>query len=175
MKSTLLLPKSSRLIPSQLQRELGLSRNSRYTIEDFESLEDWFFFTHIDPTQRIIHAIGMALGLLFFALVFYYILTPNYLMAFITYLFGVFFYYVSGIISHQLYDLGTGRSHPKYLLPTFIPVIKINLATTFKYYDRDLRGFVTKYPFVIEAYELIEIPKDKTLDFLRGRYTPAAP
>jgi hypothetical protein len=165
-KSTLLLPLHSRLIPNQVLRNKALDRNTQYKIENFESLEDWFFFTHIDPVQRLIHAVGMYIGLFFFLLMF----IDFGLQSFIYYILGVFFYYVSGIISHQFYDGGSGRSHPKFLLPTFIPVIKINLATSLGYYDSVLRDFVKKYPFVETSYELKEVPKDKYYSFIRGRY-----
>jgi hypothetical protein len=164
---TLLYPNYARFKPSQKMREKGLERNQKYKREDFHNLEDWFFYTHIDPVQRIIHAIGMFVGLFFFALCFYSLAKLNVAMTLSFYGAGVFFYYVSGIISHQFYDAGTGRSHPKFLLPTFIPVIKINLATTCRTYDSELRAFVKKYPFVKEAYELVEVPYSERFSFLR--------
>lgn len=172
VKNSLLLPRASRFIPNASHRQEGVKRNSYYRREHFNSLEDWFFYTHIDPVQRLIHAIGMVLGLLFFCLCFYSVISSPGILTFLYYILGAFFYYVSGIISHQFYDNGTGRSHPKYLLATFIPVIKINLATSFGYYDRELREFIKKYPFVKEAYDLVEIPKDKVSLFLRGIYIP---
>ena len=162
----LLYPRLSRFKPSEDIRAQGLTRNQAYKLEDFENLEDWFFYTHIDPAQRIIHAIGMILGIIFFIQCVFALFNQQWLGLFAFYLIGVFFYYVSGIISHQFYDAGTGRSHPKYLLPTFLPVIKINTATLNGSYDRRLREFVAKYPFVHEAYDLIEVPYSQRFHFL---------
>lgn len=175
MSRKVLLPRKSRFLPSKDLRQEGIKRNSALKLEDFECLEDWFFFTHIDPTQRLIHAVGMILGLIFFSVALYNLWHQEWIGVGVSYFIGVFFYYVSGIISHQFYDAGTGRSHPKYLLPTFIPVIKINLATTFGYYDQVLREFIRKYPFVIEAYDLVEVPIEEYSNFLRGSFQGTRP
>ncbi len=168
MHRTILYPSQSRFLPSQEIRDQALMRNSKYKLRDFETLEDWFFYTHVDPVQRMIHAIGMFIGLSFFGLCSYFLFSENWPLTALFYLLGVFFYYVSGIISHQFYDAGTGRSRPKDLITTFIPVIKINLATTFGSYDDKLRAFIAKYPFVTEAYQLIEVRHTRRYEFLRG-------
>ena len=158
----ILVPKNSRFYPSKEQRELAAKRVNSFTPEKFDAYNDWFYFIHIDPVQRLIHAFGMYVGLYLFVMIFIEWSTLSWLY----YILGVFFFYVLGIISHQIYDKGQAKSEPKYFLPTFMVVIKFNLQTTFGFYDKGLRDFVKKYPFVKEAYELEEIPRSQLLSHL---------
>jgi hypothetical protein len=156
-------------MPTRQTRAISFERNQKYTIKDFDSMTDWFFYTHIDPVQRFIHAFGMYMGLFFFAMMF----IEWSLFSIVYYLLGAFFYYALGIVSHMTYDKGSGTSERKYLHVTFWPVIQINLATSLFYYDKVLRKFVGKYPFVIEAYDLIEVPRSKLFSHLWGNaFTP---
>ena len=158
----ILLPKYSCFFPNNLAREKARQRVLNYPPESFESYNDWFFFIHIDPVQRFIHAFGMYVGLYFFFMIvidwgprsFYY------------YLVGVFFFYGLGVVSHAIFDKGTAKSHPKFFLSTLPIVIKFNLLTTFGQYDNELRKFIKKYPFVADAYELEEVPRNKAIQHL---------
>ncbi len=161
---TLLVPKNTRFFPNHGQRLLSANRNTKYTLEMFDTYNDWFYFIHIDPAQRYLHAFGMFVGTYFFILMAFYWGA----ISIIYYLLGVFFFYVLGILSHLLYDMGTARSSPKYFMQTFIPVVRINLLTTIGRYDQSLREFVKKYPFTIEAYDLEEVSKRNLIRLLIG-------
>ena len=158
----ILIPKNSRFFPTDEQRQQSAARVLDYPPEKFESYNDWFFYIHIDPVQRMIHAFGMYVGLFFFVMIF---IEWSYLSIFY-YLLGVFFFYGLGVISHLIYDLGKAKSAPRYFLSTLVVVIQFNLATTFGYYDKRLRKFIKKYPFVINAYELQEIKRSHFFKFL---------
>ena len=131
----------------------------------FKTYNDWFYFIHIDPAQRIVHAFGMFAGSYFFIMLF---LEWSF-KSIVYYLLGVFFFYVLGIISHLIYDKGTAKSDPKYFIPTFIPVIKFNILTSLGIYDNSLRRFCDKYPFTVKAYDLVEINGFSLIPFLLGK------
>jgi len=161
---TILVPKNSRVFPTKKIRHDALIRNEKYTKDLFEKYNDWFYFVHIDPIQRFIHAFGMVVGLFFFIMIF----LEWSAFSILYYFLGVFFFYVLGIISHKIFDHGTGESERKYLLHTTYIVISINLQTLFFQYNKSLKKFVKKYPFVIEAYDLIEIPSQQLTSYLIG-------
>ncbi len=164
MTKTKLIPLEARFFPSKEQRLNSKRRNQEYTKDDFETYNDWFYFIHIDPAQRFVHAFGMYVGTFFFAMIF----IEWSILSILYYLLGVFFFYVLGIISHFIYDSASAKSEPKYFLHTLIPVIKFNLLTTFGGYDKSLRAFTKKYPFVIKAYDLVEVPTNKVISHLYG-------
>lgn len=158
----ILVPKNSRFFPSKEQRNLSSQRIKEYPPEKFETYNDWFFFIHIDPVQRFIHAFGMYVGSFFFIMIF----IEWSKLSFLYYLLGVFFFYGLGVISHAIFDKGTAKSEPKYFITTLKDVIYFNLATTFGFYDKALRRFIKKYPFVIDAYQLEEINRAHLIKFL---------
>ena len=158
----ILVPKNSRFFPTTEQRKQSAARVQNYPPEKFETYNDWFFYIHIDPVQRMIHTFGMYVGLFFFTMIF---IDWSY-QSIYYYLLGVFFLYGLGVISHLIYDQGQAKSAPRYFLSTLIVVIEFNLATTFGYYDKKLRKFIEKYPFVKEAYELEEIKRRDFFKFL---------
>jgi hypothetical protein len=131
-------------------RATNAERNRVYGEDRFDSFEDRFFFLHIDPIQRCWHALGMFGGLLFYGLA---ILAWNERSLGWAAL-GVFFFYGFGLMSHLLYDGGTGRSDQGRFRRSTPVVIEINLRSTFGTYSRKLEKFIEKYPFVTEAYDL---------------------
>lgn len=155
--SMLLTPKSARLIPSPETKQFHRERNDKYTPDKFEKYNDWFYFIHVDPFLRWIHAIGMMIGLIMY---FYsgfelwiFGMTVGVVVKFFT---GVFFFYFLPLISHYIYDGGTAKSTPDRFHSTLIPVIHINLLTLTGQYDKWLRKFIVKYPFTVEAWQLEE-------------------
>lgn len=149
--------KFTRLIPSRESRAFHVERNRIYTIDKFESYNDWFYFIHVDPFTRWIHAIGMVLGSIFFYFMGYeFWLTGFSLSVFLKYLAGVFFFYVLPLISHYIYDGGSAKSTPERFHSTLIPVVHINYLTLTGQYDKWLRKFIEKYPFTREAWQLEE-------------------
>lgn len=165
MQNTLLIPKHTRVFPTEKSRTHAANINYQFGPSDFDSYNDWFYFIHIDPIQRIIHAIGMVIGSIMYLIMLY----EWSLWSIIYYFIGTFFFYILGVISHIIYDKGTARSEGKYIITTFWPVIRINLLTITKKYDHDLREFVKKYPFVKDAHELIELDRDKVFTYLLRR------
>lgn len=156
---TQLIPKSTRLLPNKSTRLFHLERNRAYGPEKFQKYNDWFYFIHIDPIIRWWHGLGMMIGIIlyFFAALDAWIF--GFGMAMVTkVLAGVFFFYFLPLISHYIYDGGTAKSTPDKFHSTLIPVIHINLLTLTGQYDRWLRKFIEKYPFVVEAWNLEEKP-----------------
>lgn len=164
LRNTILIPRHSRFFPNASQRQLSAQRNVQYQKGLFKSYNDWFYFIHIDPAQRYLHSFGMFVGIFFFAMIF----IEWSKLSFIFYILGVFFFYVLGIISHLIYDKGTARSEPKFFISTLLPVISINITTLLGSYDHNLREFIKRYPFVLEAYDLIEIDKRDVLSHMFG-------
>ncbi len=160
-----LVPRHSRLFPSPEFREEARLRIANIPKERFETYVDWFYYIHIDPVQRWVHAFGMFVGAGFFGAMvaaWGWWSIPFYLI-------GVFFFYGFGVISHQIYDRGEAKSEPKYFLLTLWLVISINLTTVLMTYDAGLRRFVAKYPFAAEAFDLIEMERSEVLSHVLGR------
>jgi hypothetical protein len=155
-----LVPRSARLFPTQKSRSFHIERNTIYTSDKFNTYNDWFYFIHIDPYLRWVHAFGMVVGVIFFSISFYnfWILGLNSFPITLC-LIGTFFFYFLPLLSHYYYDGGGAKSSPDSYLSTFIPVIHINLLTLTGRYDRWLRKFIIKYPFTVEAWELVERAK----------------
>lgn len=145
------------LLPNKASRDFHQERNRKFTVDKFQSYNDWFYFIHVDPVVRWIHAIGMVLG---FSLYFYsaYLLWVNgfEIKTVLTLFAGMFFFYFLPLISHYIYDGGSAKSTPDRFHSTLIPVIHINLMTLTFSYDPWLRRFVEKYPFTVEAWQLEE-------------------
>lgn len=154
---TYLIPRSARLIPNRETRSLHQSRNEMYKPDKFDSYNDWFYFIHVDPYIRWIHAIGMMIGVFLFIVSAYeFFLFGFKWTAVIEFLIGVLFFYFLPLISHYIYDGGSAKSTPDRFHSTLIPVIHINLMTLTGTYDRWLRKFIQKYPFTYEAWDLRE-------------------
>lgn len=154
---TNLVPKSARILPSAETKAFHMKRNEFYTVDKFQSYNDWFYFIHVDPYIRGIHAFGMMTGFFFYLIAAYntYIFGVS-LAAGLQVLVGVFFFYFLPLISHYFYDGGSAKSTPDRFHSTLIPVIHINLLTLTGTYDSWLRKFIQKYPFTVEAWELEE-------------------
>jgi hypothetical protein len=158
MKSrTILVSKYSKPLPTKQTKDFHLNRNQKYRPEDFKNYNDWFYFVHIDPYVRIVHALGMFLGLFFFTITFYKVCIFGIsLSSIILFFIGTFFFYFLPLLSHHFYDGATAISSPGEFHSTIITVIHINLLTVTGTYDRWLRKFIQKYPFTKEAWELEE-------------------
>ena len=157
--SKILIPRYSTLIPNKKSVDFFSGIPKKFPPEKFDKYTDWFYFTHLDPVQRIIHAYGMIFGYAIYLFCFYSLFFNFGIMTVLIFLVGVFFYYGTGVISHKLYDNGAGKTSPEYFYETFETVHRFNFQTLFGTYDKALRKFITKYPFVMEAYDLIEIEK----------------
>jgi hypothetical protein len=152
-----LIPRTSRMIPSRGLRELHLKRNSEYRLEHFKSYVDWFYFIHVDPVVRWWHALGMVAGGVLYILSFIDLIFNGFsLNAVLLFFGGMFFFYFLPLISHYFYDGGTAKSTPDRFHSTLIPVIHINFLTLSGRYDPWLNSFIEKYPFTVEAWDLIE-------------------
>ncbi|MBT3586009.1 MAG: hypothetical protein HN509_13970 [Halobacteriovoraceae bacterium] len=134
-------------------RDRNSARMLAHPPERFETYQDWFFFSHIDPVQRFWHCLGMIIGTPMFLLLFYFWNSWSVLF----YLLGVFFFYGFGVLSHLYYDGSKGRSEMRNFHLTTWLVIKINYWTFFGFYPKVLGKFVEKYPFTKEAFELEEV------------------
>jgi hypothetical protein len=158
--SKFLSPKSARLIPTVESRRFHQLRNDNFTPDKFQEYNDWFYFIHVDPCLRWIHAIGMMIGLIlyFYSGFEFWIFgfTPGVVIKFLS---GAFFFYFLPLISHHIYDGGSAKSTPDKFHSTLIPVIHINLLTLSGQYDKWLRKFILKYPFTVEAWQLEEREK----------------
>lgn len=163
MNKTYLIPRFSHFYPSSSLRETAKQIVLRNPPEKFQNYVDWFFFIHIDPVQRYIHAFGMFVGLALFALMIWEWSwwSGVYLIV------GSFFFYGFGILSHMIYDKGTARSSPKYFHETIWPVIEINLLTVTGGYDKKLRAFLSRYPHLSQEMDLVEIPREELWVYLR--------
>lgn len=154
---TILWPKHSPLIPTKESRAFHMNRNSTYTPEKFECYTDWFYFIHLDPRARAIHAFGMVVGTFLYLISLYKIiifgLSWNLLLTLLT---AAFFFFFLPLISHYIYDGGGAKSTPDKFIPTFLPVIHINIMTLTGTFDPWLRQFIKKYPFTVEAWDLEE-------------------
>lgn len=149
--------KQSRLVPSKASRSFHVDRNSNYTPEKFQTYNDWFYFIHIDPYIRWVHAFGMIVGVFLYVISFYeFLIFGLGLAPVIKFLLGMFFFYFLPLISHHIYDGGSIKTPAGKLIPTLIPVIHINFLTITGRYDNWLRNFIKKYPFTIEAWQLEE-------------------
>lgn len=154
---TILVPKSARILPTAETKAFHMKRNEIYTADKFQSYNDWFYFIHVDPYIRGIHAFGMMIGfLLYFIAAFNtWIFGVNWASA-IQVMIGVFFFYFLPLISHYFYDGGSAKSTPDRFHSTLVPVIHINIMTLTGTYDHWLRKFIQKYPFTSEAWDLEE-------------------
>jgi len=158
----ILIPKHSSFFTSAKFRNHAASINDNYPAGLFENDQDWFFFFHIDPAIRLIHAFGMNMGFYFYVMA----LLEWSLFSFVYIGFGIFFFYFLGVITHKIYDKSSAPIKREHLRTTFWTVIKINYMTTFGGYDEALREFVDKYPFTTEAHNLVEIEKNNLLKYL---------
>ena len=128
-----------------------------YLPDKFECYNDWFYFIHVDPVIRKWHAFGMVVGTLFYLFSAYEAIAHGITYALGVYLLiGAFFFYFLPLISHYVYEGGTAKSSLDRLHSTFKPVIHINILTLTGRYDEWLREFMNKYPFIREAWELVE-------------------
>lgn len=134
-----------------------MKRNEQFTPDKFQTYNDWFYFIHVDPFLRWVHAIGMMIGCILYYFSAYQLwLTGFGLSVVVKFLIGVFFFYFLPLISHYIYDGGSAKSTPDKFHSTLIPVIHINLLTLTGTYDKWLRKFIVKYPFTVEAWQLEE-------------------
>lgn len=153
----ILVPKYARLFPNTESRKFNRARNAEFTPDKFLSYNDWFYFIHVDPYLRLIHALGMTIGTFLYVIAGYKLYLFGFkLGVLVEFLTGVFFFYFLPLLSHYFYDGGSAKAEPDKLLPTFIPVIHINFLTISGRYDRWLREFIKKYPFTLEAWKLEE-------------------
>ncbi|WP_408098109.1 hypothetical protein ACJVC5_04065 [Peredibacter sp. HCB2-198] len=154
---SILQSKFTRAIPSRESRAFHMERNRIYTPDKFQNYNDWFYFIHVDPFTRWIHAIGMVIGVILYYFSAYELwLTGFSFSVVVKFLVGVFFFYFLPLISHYIYDGGSAKSTPDRFHSTLIPVIHINLLTLTGRYDKWLRKFMVKYPFTREAWQLEE-------------------
>lgn len=157
---TFLIPKSARLIPTGETKNFHKLRNQQYGPDKFKCYNDWFYFIHVDPYLRWIHAMGMILGLIlyFFSAYKFFLFGVNKESIGIFFS-GVFFFYFLPLISHYFYEGRGQKPTPDKFHSTLIPVIHINLMTLTGRYDKWLKKFIIKYPFTSVAWQLEERQK----------------
>lgn len=154
---TRLTPRKTRIVPSRESRNFHFKRNAQYSPDKFETYNDWFYFIHVDPIVRGIHAFGMVFGFIFYFFSAYTIWIRGFGWdAIVQFLSGAFFFYFLPLISHYTYEGNAAKATPDKFLSTLIPVIHINLLTLTGTYDHWLRRFIQKYPFTMEAWDLEE-------------------
>lgn len=142
------------LFPTAADRASSISRIAEYSRQMFETEEDFFYFTHIDPNLRFWHALGFAVGLPLFGISIGMMVFGMPFYAALLWGAGILFFYGFGWISHSLYDGGYGRTVKFSYWQSIIWVVKINMQTLLGTYDKGLNQFICKYPFVVEAWEL---------------------
>lgn len=151
------ISKQSRLVPTKSSKDFHRERNARYSPDKFQTYNDWFYFIHVDPYVRWIHAFGMIVGIFLYIISLYEFLIFGFGFApVLKFFLGMFFFYFLPLISHHLYDGGEIKTPASKLIPTLIPVIHINFLTITGRYDQWLRKFIKKYPFTVEAWQLEE-------------------
>ncbi len=149
--------KITRIIPTRESRSIHADRIAKYTPDKFQTYNDWFYFIHVDPVVRWIHAFGMVVGTFLYVISAYELIIFGFGLSFLVKFFvGMFFFFFLPSISHFVYDGGGARSTPDKFHSTLIPVIHINLMTLTGKYDQWLRKFIQKYPFTVEAWKLEE-------------------
>jgi len=157
-----LVPATTRWIPNRWSRQLSRERVRDYDSSQFETYADYFFFLHIDPVQRFWHSYGMFAGIGFFTGLF---LNWNvWPLNLIFYLLGVLHFYGFGLISHLVYDGGSAKTEGRHFWDTMPTVIYFNTLTATFQYQKALKKFIRKYPFVIEAYGLRSQEKLQTVN-----------
>lgn len=169
----MLIPRTCRLIPTARTRQTNYEIVTRNPPERFDGYVDWFYFIHVDPVQRVIHLVGMLVGVGVFARSFLALVAARWLAAAGLYLVGVFFFYGFGVISHAIYDRGAAESDPAYWHLTLPAVVYINLCTLIGRYDWILDDLMARYPFTRAEWDLVEVtPAQLAVHLLRGGETP---
>jgi len=166
-------PRTCRLHPTAATRERNHRTLTSTPPEEFDRYWDWFYFLHVDPVQRWIHLVGMLLGTWIFWRAGGLLLEGRWLAGAALGAFGCFPFYGFGVISHNVYDKGAAESDPAYWHVTFFTVVYINLTTMLGLYDRTLRAFVARYPWVRARWDLVDVGARDFLLLLIGR-GPAA-
>jgi len=166
MRSSYLIPKKARFLPSKSDRLQAEEIVKNNTVDKFENIQDWFFFMHINPVQRYVHSFGMLAGLPFYLMTVLAILNKDFISSLIYLIIATFFFHFVGVLAHIIYDNGQGQTVPKNFIAVFLTIIKINFKTITGTYDKELRRFVHKYPFTMLEHELIEIPRNRIIDHL---------
>lgn len=166
MNQKVLIPRQARFFPSLIDRIRCGEIVTQNPIERFDNIQDWFFFIHIDPVQRLIHSTGMFLSLPCFGFMIISLIDGHYAQGLIFCALASFFFYWVGVISHFIYDYAQAKSEVKNFMPTFGTIIRINLKTMLGGYDQELREFIKKYPFTTTEHDLIEVPKNQVMRFL---------
>lgn len=156
--------KQFKIFPSEKSRAFHIKRNQIYTQDRFEKYNDWFYFIHLDPATRWIHAIGMIIGSFLYLISAYQVwIFGISFSVFILILTAMFFFFFLPLISHYIYDGGEAKSTPDKFISTFIPVVHINLMTLTGTFDSWLARFIEKYPFTVEAWDLVEVRDSEPL------------
>ncbi len=167
----ILIPKESSFFPSKRLREINSLIPIKYGPDFFETYNDWFYFIHIDPVQRLIHSIGMLIGYAMFLALSIDLINGFQIYHLLGFLIATFFYYGFGLFSHLIFDGGKAMSTPGHFIETLPVVHSFNFLTLIGKYDNSLRTFVKKYPFVVEAYDLIEIEEFELFNYLTNKKT----
>lgn len=149
----MLVPRARSWFPGPAERAAARARVHGFPPERFATFRDYFFFLHIHPKNRLVHVAGMLLGLPIFGLALYRLDVWSVPLFF----FGHLFFTGMGVLGHVIYD-GTpdARTNRDNALRAFPWVLAINLATLRGTYDAQLRAFVERYPFVTDAWDLVE-------------------
>ena len=92
----------------------------KFTPEDFENYEDFFYYLHLNNNVRYMHLIGMFGGLIFLPFAFY-------LMTWWAFAIYIILFYGFGYISHMIFDGLVSRTAAEAPWKSFIYATKINL------------------------------------------------
>jgi hypothetical protein len=151
-----LRPRDAAWWPSPEVRAKARARIIEHPPEAFAVFEDYFFFIHIHPMNRWVHVLGMWIGLGVFAGSLAWLLAGSWLCV-PTFLVGHLFFTGFGVLGHVLYD-GTpeARTDRAYFFKAFPWILRINFETMTGRYPPRLAAFVERYPWVIEAWDLVD-------------------
>lgn len=152
-------PRRSKWIPTHADRKFAQDRVARWGPEHFETYAEYFFSIHLDPYLRFWHSIGMIVGLIMFSWLIsnWIFFHAGWKEDLVLYLLGVLHFYGFGIISHYIYDGGAAKTELGHFWDTTWEVVRFNTLTMTGKYQAELERFLKKYPFLIEAYDLIQI------------------
>lgn len=115
------------------------------TPESFDNYYDYFYYLHLNDHVRLLHVIGMVVGLIVLAFAIYY-------MSFILFIIYSLLFYGMGFISHALFDGTPSKTASEAPWKSFIYATKINILYMLGKCPKLDKEFLEKYPFCAKSF-----------------------
>lgn len=115
------------------------------TPKDFDNYYDYFYYLHLNDHVRLLHVIGMLVGLIILPFALYY-------MSLILFIIYFFFFYGMGFISHALFDGTPSKTASEAPWKSFIYATQINSYYLLGKCPKLDQEFLKKYPFCLKVY-----------------------